>query len=84
MPQLVPKFAGKCTFFFKNFQGSIPPDPPSKQRLWCWLAQQDAGASLVRSQHPPTSLFWICPCTTSNKSYVLIVIALYILWFKYP
>ena len=30
----------------------MPPDPSSKQRLRRWLALQDAGASLVRSQHP--------------------------------
>ena len=51
----------------------MPLDPPSKQRIWCWLALQDAGASLVRPQHP-LLLFpgYNAPALHGTKSDVLI------------
>ena len=63
--------------FFQNFRGSMPPDPPSKQRVRHWLALQDAGASLVRPQHPLLLFPGYAPAMHGTKSDVLIVIALY-------
>ena len=61
----------------------MPPDPTSKQRVRRWLVLQDAGTSLVRPQHPLLLFPGYAPALHGTKTDVLIVIALYILWFKY-